>query len=152
MNTKRVVNPPQPVNWNRRRSTDIVGARKCMCTTHNNLTTPDKQSVELNRSGNLSQNGCGVLLLLLLLRIFQCVYVHSTKVMNWQGEPSTTKNSSSSRAQKTGAQLRDNPEEREKWRKMRQKPLHRHHNQYAWKSSHSLLHNKMSMNSGDERD
>ena len=33
---------------------------------------------------------------------------------NWHGEPSTTKNSSSSRAPKTGAQLRDNPEEREK--------------------------------------
>ena len=32
-------------------------------------------------------------------------------------EPSTTKNSSSSRAPKTGAQLRDNPEEREKWPK-----------------------------------
>ena len=30
------------------------------------------------------------------------------------GEPSTTKNSSSSRARKTRAQLRDNPEEREK--------------------------------------
>ena len=38
-------------------------------------------------------------------------------------EPSTTKNSSSSRAPKTGAQLRDNPEEREKCGKPPKTPI-----------------------------
>ena len=38
-------------------------------------------------------------------------------------EPSTTKNSSSSRAPKTNAQLRDNPEEREKCGKTAKKPF-----------------------------
>ena len=42
-------------------------------------------------------------------------------------EPSTTKNSSSSRAPKTGAQLRDNTEEREKMRKKHTKKLQRLH-------------------------
>ena len=48
-----------------------------------------------------------------------------------QEEPSTTKNSSSSRAPKTGAQLRDNPEEREKWPKKSDEPLHRRHNRHV---------------------
>ena len=38
-------------------------------------------------------------------------------------EPSTTTNSSPSRAPKTGAQLRDNPEEREKCGKSAKKPF-----------------------------
>ena len=41
------------------------------------------------------------------------MYVHNLLRANWQ-EPSMTKNSSSSRAPKTGAQLQDDPEEREK--------------------------------------
>ena len=41
------------------------------------------------------------------------MYVHNLLRANWQ-EPWMTKNSSSSRAPKTGAQLRDDPEEREK--------------------------------------
>ena len=41
------------------------------------------------------------------------VYGPQPATDNWQ-EPSTTKNSSSSRAPKTGAQLRDDPEERGK--------------------------------------
>ena len=48
-------------------------------------------------------------------------------------EPSTTKNSSSSRAPKTGAQLRDNPEERENCGKTVKKKLHRRHTQHCWK-------------------
>ena len=42
---------------------------------------------------------------------------------NWHGEPSTTKNSSSRGLRKTGAQLRDNPEEREKSGKPRKAPF-----------------------------
>ena len=42
---------------------------------------------------------------------------------NWHGEPSMTKNSSSSRAPKTGAQLRDNLEEREKCEKSPKHPF-----------------------------
>ena len=38
-------------------------------------------------------------------------------------EPSMAKNSSPSRAPKTGAQLRDNLEEREKWPKRQKKPF-----------------------------
>ena len=56
-------------------------------------------------------------------------------------EPSTTKNSSSSRAPKTGAQLRDDPEEREKC-----PTLHRH--QTLAESSLSVC--ALSANSGDE--
>ena len=68
-------------------------------------------------------------------------------------EPSTTKNSSSSRAPKTGAQLRDNPEEREKCEKPPKNPsspptawrLHSLHCGYP-----SLLRTGRSTNSGDE--
>ena len=73
------------------------------------------------------------------------------------------KNSSSSRVPNTGAQHRDNLEEREKWPKRPKngnllkrhdelkltKTLHRRHAQHCWKAVHpSLLHNKMSTDSG----
>ena len=59
-------------------------------------------------------------------------------------------NSSPLRAPKTGAQLRDNPEEREKWRKTEKTPLHRRHKTRLLKAEClSLLRAGMSTNSGD---
>ena len=63
-------------------------------------------------------------------------------------EPSTTNNSSSSRVPKTGAQLRDNPEEREKFGKTRPEPLHRRH--HPAESKPRLAATGMSTDSGDE--
>ena len=65
--------------------------------------------------------------------------------------PSTTKNSSSSRAPKTGAQLRDNPEEREKCGKTAKNPFIAAITPLLKAAYRSLLHNKMSTDSGDER-
>ena len=45
-------------------------------------------------------------------------------------EFSMAKNSSPSRAPKTGAQLQDNPEERKKWPKKAEKTVHRRHNRH----------------------
>ena len=45
---------------------------------------------------------------------------------DWHGEPSMAKKSSPSRAPKTGDQLRDNPEEREKCVKTAENHSHRH--------------------------
>ena len=50
-------------------------------------------------------------------------------------EPSSTHSCERSKARKTGAQLRESRRSTKKWRKMRRKPLHRHHNQHGWKSS-----------------
>ena len=66
-------------------------------------------------------------------------------------EPSTAKNSSSSRAPKTGAQLRDNPEEREKCGKTAINPFIAAITPLLKAAYQSLLHNKMSTDSGDER-
>ena len=63
------------------------------------------------------------------------------------GEPSTTKNSSSSRARKTGAQLWDNPEERENGAKCAEKNPSSHR---TAESNLSLLQTGMSTISGDE--
>ena len=70
------------------------------------------------------------------------VYVNRV-LANCAREPSMAKNSSPSRATKTGAQLRDNPEERGKGGKNREKSIHRRHNQHCFKSCEypSLLHN-----------
>ena len=56
-------------------------------------------------------------------------------------EPSTTKNSSSSRAPKTGAQLRDNPDEHEKWGKPLKSPSPPPNPPLQKVEHHSLLHN-----------
>ena len=74
--------------------------------------------------------GCWLLVVGCWLLVVGCkmltereVYVHNLLRLIVQ-EPSTTKNSSSSRAPKTGAQLRDDPEEREKCPTLhRQRPL-----------------------------
>ena len=52
----------------------------------------------------------------------QVTWESDSRRLRHPGEPSTTKNSSSSRARKTGAQLRDNPEERENDAKCVKKP------------------------------
>ena len=61
-----------------------------------------------------------------------------------------TKNSSPSRAPKTGAQLRDNPEEREKCGKTAKNSLQRRHNPLLKAECPPLLRTGMSTDSGDE--
>ena len=69
-------------------------------------------------------------------------------VMNWQGEPSMAKNSSPSRAPKTGAQLRDN---RRSAKKCAKNPTHRRHNQKCGKRRTRLCCTTgMSTQTGDE--
>ena len=66
-------------------------------------------------------------------------------------EPSSTFRCECSRAPKTGAQLRDNPEEREKCGKTAKKPFIAAITPLLKVAYPSLLHNRMSTDSGDER-
>ena len=75
----------------------------------------------------------------------RCVWRHDATV-KLAREPSTTKNSSSSRAPKTGAQLRDN----RRSAKISEKPLKKPFTATIGEKCPSLLRTKMSTSSGDE--